>query len=237
MRNIKSIRRSAVFFFAVLIVAMGCGFVGAQDNSYAHMLNVTMTASQNLFIAQTAVNKQREIMRVAAGQSPYGSTPSQTPAHVVQYPINATDFQPLSPPIMPDQFADAANGVTPEVKQQMRLFFQQVLTAFGNGARKNNMANAFAFICAASMKVKNGKEPSSAEVDQMIGYFNNTLAASPQYYTFNPRQQQMLYESLIITGGIIMFLDTQARQTGNQQMQAQARQMSAMVLKAFLNVQ
>ena len=237
MPNLRIFTISKTLIPVILALAFCCGFSSAQDNSYSHMLSVTMTASQNLFVAQTAVNKQREVMRVAAGQPPHGSTTTQPQQQrVVQYPITATDFQPLSPPIMPSQFANSATGVDAATRETMRNFFQQVLTAFEAGARKHNFANAFAFICAAALQVRNGKEPTNAEVDQMIAGFNNRLAASPTYYTYNPTQQQMLYESLIITGGIIAFLDTQGKQTNNPQLRAQAQEMSSAVLKAFLGI-
>ena len=233
----ESFRKSGTTLFVILVTGLGCASASAQDNSYAHMLNVTMTASQNLFVAQTAVNKQREVMRVTAGQPPHGYDSGQQPqAPAIQYPITATDFQPLSQPIMPDQFANSATGVDAATRATMRNFFQQVLTSFETKARKDNFANAFAFICAAALQVRNGKEPTNAEVDQMIASFNNRLAASPTYYTFNPRQQQMLYESLIITGGIIVFLDYQGKQTGNPQLQAQARDMSSAILKMYLGI-
>ena len=237
MENMRSTCTSKTLFLAVLLVGFcGC-IVKAQDNSYAHMLNVTMTASQNLFAAQTAVNQQRQNMRVAAGQSPHGtSSTGQAAPPAIQYPITATDFQPLSQPIMPDQFANSATGIDQATRNTMRTFFQQVLTSFEAKARRDNFAHAFTFICAAALQVRNGKEPSNAEVNQMIASFNNRLAGSPTYYTFNPRQQQMLYESLIITGGIIVFLDYQGKQTNNPQLQAQARDMSAAVLKAFLGM-
>ena len=235
MRNMKLIHKAKIVFIVILIVALCRNGAKAQFTSYSNMLNTTMVASQSLFAAQTAVNKQRESMRVAAGQSPYGSTPApQQPAR--QFSITATDFRPLSAPIMPDQFADSATGVQPEVREQMRVFFKQVLTAFEKDARKNNMANAFAFITASALRVRNGKEPTNAEEDQLIARFNNALANSPGYYTLNPRQQQMLYESLILTGGIIVFLDTQGKQLNNPQMRDKAVEMSKQVLRAYLGI-
>jgi len=235
MKTSKHSRKNGLFF-AIFVLCFCNATTSAQDNSYAHMLNVTMTASQSLFVAQTAVNKQRESMRVAAGQQPHGSPSGAVSPPMIQYPITATDFQPLSQPIMPDQFANSATGIDQATRNTMRTFFQQVLTSFEAKARRDNFAHAFTFICAAALQVRNGKEPSNAEVNQMIASFNNRLAGSPTYYTFNPRQQQMLYESLIITGGIIVFLDYQGKQTNNPQLQAQARDMSAAVLKAFLGM-
>lgn len=234
MRKMKLVPGIATLFLALMIVVLCHGAAKAQyGDSYTSMLNTTMVASQSLFTAQSAVNKQRENMARAAGVTDY-SYERQQPAK--QYAITATDFQALSAPIMPDQFANSATGVTPEVREQMRTFFQQVLTAFEKGARKNNMANAFAFITAAALQVRNGKEPTNAEENQLIAHFNNALANSPGYYTLNPRQQQMLYESLILTGGIIMFLDSQGKQTNNAQLRTQASEMSKQVLKSYLGI-
>ena len=174
-------------------------------------------------------------MRIAAGQPVQGSTTSPQAA-VVQYPITATDFRPLSPRMMPDQFANAATGVDQATRETMRTFFNQVLTAYESKARKNNFANAFAFVCSAALEVRNGRQPGNAEIGLMTLGFNNRLAASPAYYAFNPQQQQMLYESLIIIGGIVVFLDYQGKQTNNAQLRDQAREMSDAVLKAFLGI-
>src|SRR5215831_6427832 len=194
--------------FLILTIVFGFSFANAQymsySDSYSKMLNTTMVASQSLFRAQMSVNQQRDKLRAAAGQSSQGTTQqrsqqaqqTQQQQRAAQYPITATDFRPLSPPFMPEQFANAASGVTPDVREQMKTLFTQLLTSFESKARKDNLANAFAFISGASLQVRNGKEPTNAEIDKLIAYFNNTLAASPEYYTLNPRQQQSLYESL-----------------------------------------
>lgn len=234
MRDMKFVGRVQTVFFVILALAVFCGTERAQPNSYASMLNTTMVASQSLFTAQTAVNKQREIMARAAGVTDY-SYENQQPAK--QFPITATDIRPLSPPIIPDEFANAATGVDAATRESMRQLFQQTLTSFESQARKNNLANAFTWISEAALQVKNGKQLSDPEEARLIAYFNNTLAASPSYYTINPRQQQMLYESLIVTGGIIVFLDNQGKQTNNPQLRKQANEMSAAVLKNFLGIQ
>ncbi|MEP7074922.1 MAG: DUF6683 family protein [Acidobacteriota bacterium] len=236
MRGLKYVVGTRTAALAILAAALFCGAANAQFTSYTNMLNTTMVASQSLFVAQTSVNKQREAMRVAAGETPYAPAPStiQPPARL--YAISATDFQPLSPPIMPDQFANSAAGVTPETRQEMRKLFVQTLIAFESKTRKNNLANAFAFITAVAVQIKSGKEPTSKEIDMLISYFNNTLAANPAYYSIDPQQKQILYESLVINGGIIAFLDAQGKQQNNPQLRTQAAQLSSAILKAFLGI-
>ena len=236
MRDLNYIKKTGTALFAILIATLSWQTAKAQFTSYTNMLNTTVVASQSLFTAQTAVNKQRESMRVAAGETPYASAASAIQPPSRQYAITATDFRPLSPPIMPDQFANSATGVTPQTREEMRKLFVQTLAAFESKARKNNLANAFAFITAVALQTKSGKQPATSEINNLIAYFNNTLAANPTYYAIDPRQQQMLYESLIINGGIIAFLDAKGKESNNQQMRTQAEQLSSAILKQFLGI-
>ena len=231
MRNINSTHTPGIFL-TILIVLTSVEVSMAQDNSFSHMLTITSNASQSLFNAQTSVNKQRENMARAAGVTDY-SYERQPPR---AYPITATDFQVLQAPIMPDQFANTAQGVDPQTRQQMRTMFLQTLAAFEKSGRKDNMASAFSWISACAFQVRDGKEPSDADEAKLTAYFNNTLAASPDYAVLTPYKQQMLYESVIITGGIMIFLDNQGRSTNNPQLRAQAAEMSKQVLKMYLGM-
>ena len=62
------------------------------------------------------------------------------------------------------------------------------------------------------------------------------LAANPQFLVMPPNQKQLLYESLIITGGSIGWLQTEGLQQNNLAMQLQARQLGQGVLKQWLNM-
>jgi len=231
MRNRNPIYTTRAFL-VILIILVSIEVNMTQDNSFSHMLTITSNASQSLFRAQTSVNQQRESMARAAGVNDYSY--ERQPARA--YPITATDFQVLQAPIMPDQFANSAQGVDQQTRQQMRSMFLQTLAAFEKSGRKNNMASAFTWISACAFQVRNGKEPSDADEAKITAYFNNTLAASPDYAVLTPYKQQMLYESVIITGGIMIFLDNQGKSTNNTQLRAQAAEMSKQVLKMYLGM-
>jgi len=203
------------------------------------MLNTTMSTTDSLFRAQTAVIQQRKSMAIAAGVYPEGTGPSSTgPRQQLanQFPISVTDFRPVSGPIMPDRLADSITGVDAPTREEIRKLFRLALTSFESGARKNNLANAFAFITAVSLKVRTGQEPTDAQSDQLIIYFNNVVGGSPAYRSYDAQQLQTLYESLVITGNIIALLDAQGKQAKNAQLQTQAIQMSQAVLKQFLGI-
>jgi hypothetical protein len=239
----SSSKRTPVIILSTILMTVGCsGLAFGQFQSTANMLNTTIMSSNNsLFTAQTAVIQQRKSMAIAAGVWPGGTSPSaagtkpapQQPL-ASRYDISATDFLPVSGPIIPDQLANSATGVDPQTRETMRNLFKQALTSFEAEARKNNMANAFAFVTAIALQTRFGKELNETQADQLIVYFNNVLGSTPAFYTTNPRQQQVLYESLIITGNLIALLDSQGKQANNQQMRTQAMNMSQAVIKQFL---
>jgi hypothetical protein len=98
------------------------------------------------------------------------------------------------------------------------------------------MANALAFITAISLQVTNGKPLNQAQENILIGYFNNGLANTPQYNALPSQQKQALYECLVITGGIIAFLQAKGVELHNPQMQGQSLDLSKAVLKHFLGI-
>ena len=232
MKNRNAIHTPKLILTTTFVMLAFFGSGAAQNNSYANMLTITSNASQSLFRAQTQVNQQRANMARAAGVTDYSY--ERQPARA--YPITATDFQVLQAPIMPDQFANSATGVDQQTRQQMRAFFLQTLAAFETSGRKNNMASAFTWISACALKVKNGKEPSDADEGKITAYFNSVLAGSPDYAVLTPYKQQVLYESLIITGGIMVLLDDQGKQTNDPKLRAQAAEMSKQVLKMYLGM-
>jgi len=230
---------SRVFVLAAVLLTVASVSSPAQSNSYTRMLNTTMSATNSLFAAQTAVIQQRKSMAVAAGVWPAGTAPSTAqPAQPAakQFPITATDFRSYSTPIMPDQLANAATDVDPQTREEMRKLFRQALISFESGARKNNLANAFAFITAVALLVKTGKEPTDPQTDFLIAYFNNILGASPEYSTYDAQRLQVLYESLIITGSMVALLDARAKQNKDAQLQTQVSEMSRVVIKQFLGI-
>jgi hypothetical protein len=153
-----------------------------------------------------------------------------------QYPITATDFYSLPGRVMPDHLANEQAASTPEQKTVMRVMYSQLLDDFEKANRKNNMAAALTFAVRASLRAVYGKQLSQAEINQLGWNFNSVLAANPQFITMPPKEKQVLYESLIITGGTIAVLETDGVQQNNLVMQEQAKELGQGVLKQWLNI-
>ena len=118
----------------------------------------------------------------------------------------------------------------------MRTLSEQYLDAFETKARPNNVANSFALLVEASLKIGTGKDVSDPEEALLIAGFNNSLASSPQFVSMSARDKQVVNESAIVSAGMMMFLDQAGRQNNDAQMQSQARQMARAVIASFFGV-
>jgi hypothetical protein len=151
------------------------------------------------------------------------------------YPITATDFQPAGDRIVPDEFSRNAQ-CTVEQKEMLRNMNNQFLDAFERSARKNNIASSFAFLAEASLMVATGRELTQTEQQQLISAFNNSLASTPQWLSMSSRDKQVLHETLIVTGGIMVFLHMQGKQNNDAGMQADAQKMAKVYLGSLFGI-
>ena len=136
---------------------------------------------------------------------------------------------------MPDEFGRTAD-VTAEQKEVFRNMSNQFLDTFEKVGRRNNIASSFAFLASASLMVATGRELKQTEEQQLISEFNNSLAHNPQWVSMSARDKQFLYETLIVTGGTMMFLYMQGRQARDANMEADAQTMAKVYLGSLFGV-
>jgi hypothetical protein len=195
---------------------------------------VTQQEIQNLCKPFPCVGDKSSIM----GQPPTSANPQGSayiPPPPRQYPITSTDFRPLGGRLMPDEISRTAQG-TAEEKEQIRTLSNQFLDALEKEGRKNNLANSFAFLTSISMQIVLRRDLTEAEEQQLISGFNTSLASSPQFGPMNARDKQVLYESAIIAGGMIAFLDAQGKQIKDAKMQSDAQTMAKAVLTSLFGI-
>ncbi len=153
-----------------------------------------------------------------------------------QYPITATDFKPPRGRIVPDEISRTNPG-TAEEKALLRNLSNQFLDNFEKEARKNNIANSFAFLAGVSMQIVLRRDLTDAETDQLISGFNNSIAGTPQFASMSAQDKQVLNESSVITAGMMAFLNEQGKLNHDTKMQADARVMARAVVAYFFGVQ
>jgi hypothetical protein len=220
-------------------------YTGATwNNPVSRIMDMTRTWNQNLWDAQRNVDATKNRLRELAGATSASSSsaaPNRRSSSSVapplrHFPITATDFSPSGTRLLLEDLVAASPGVTNEQRVDVRRLYQTILTSFESEARKNNVANAFAFAVGVSLQVLSGKEIPDAEVDLMIKAFNDSLGGIAQFNAMPSQQKQMLYEALVITGGIIAFLDGQGKLQNNAEMQSQAKELSKAVLRQLMGV-
>jgi uncharacterized protein DUF6683 len=213
----------------------------AQTNSYTHMLNTIQTQNQSWYNQLNSYNRQfggaaRSAMQPGQAQPGAAAGQRQFAPGLPQYPITATDFYALPVRVMPDYLANGQAALTPEQKAVLRFTYATFIDDFEKQNRRNNMAAALTFAVRASLLAVYGRQLSQAEIDQLGWNFNSVLAGTPQFIVMTPNQKQILYESLIITGGTIVELQTEGLQQNNFAMQVQAKELGQAVLKQWLNM-
>jgi hypothetical protein len=225
----------------------------SHTSQLAKLYDMTRTWNSNLFTAmsryQATKDRLRDLARSYGASSRAGSTRITAPANgrttpaaasesaIRKYPITATDFKPVGGRLLPDQIANLTPGLTGKQREGLRTLSNQYLAAFEREARKNNIANAMTFLLEASLYVLTGKEVPDAESDQIIAAFNDTMGATPQFVSMSPRDKQILYESAVITGGMIAFLHSQGAEQKDIAMQSQAKDLAIAVVKHFLGIE
>lgn len=187
------------------------------NNPYASMLNTTSNAMQSFWAQQNSYNNN--LYRMSHANS------YQAPATLRQWPITATDFRPIFQRMAPDLVANSNPGLTLKQREELKAFGDQLLTVWEAHWRKDNIANAMLYLYSESLLGSSGRIISKSEYDQKLMAFNNALASNADFITMSPRDKQLMYEVVIVFGGMIGSYYDQGIQ-GNPALLSQAKEMS-----------
>jgi hypothetical protein len=222
----------------------------SQSNLYSSLMGANAARGDFREIAGASRITQQEIQNLCKpfpcgnegtrnsqpAQPAYPSAvPNKPPAAPKAYPITATDFRPVGGRLVPDELGRNAQG-TAEQREMLRNMSNQFLDTFEKAGRRNNIASSFAFLASASLMVATGRELKQTEEQQLISGFNNSLAYNPQWVSMPARDKQVLHETLIVTGGTMMFLYMQGKQARDAKMQADAQTMAKVYLGSLFGI-
>ncbi len=198
--------------------------------------NANMIANQMVRDAGMQAMRASILANAARGTGDRVSVPSKAPIEVAksapQRPITATDFRPAGRRDVPEQLAASA---APGDREPIVSACRKVQAALESdpGFRRNNLAYALGALLGISLQVAHGVTLSEAEGDALLQSINDALVAAPEFQRMAPEARTRLYDTALITGGLMAGIAQQGQATGNAAMRDQALAMARDALATF----
>lgn len=146
----------------------------------------------------------------------------------------ATEFKSVQPRSVAQALVSSSSAVT---KAQGRALVEGLnagLDFFEEAPeRKNNVAQAVAFLLGNCLQLVNGEEFTNADGEALAQAVNDELAASPRFKKLPPKEKQLLYETSIVVGALIGGMAAHGVVENDPAAQATARAMAKQVLDLF----
>lgn len=149
---------------------------------------------------------------------PAASRKTETPVKRHR-PANATDFEPT-----PDRPAVeaylAAQRLPRERVELLRELFALTFTQVETHLRKHSVATAVGFVLLTAISVSRGVEIADEEVLETIANLNDALAGDAAFRKMTHAERQAVYDSMIMSGALLIYLQTAGKQDPNIERQA-----------------
>jgi hypothetical protein len=228
-------KMNCITLIGAIGVAITLSSSAIAQNSYLNMLGTIQSTNQSLWAAQRALEQAE---RAGSGSSSPSPAPQPGPAVSQPYGVDsqailATSFPSSPGRILPGQLIYAMSGATLPQKQMMRAFYEQLFASYEQYNPSNNVAMAVAYALGTSMAITRGRQMPAEESAQLVMYLNQALASSPQFNAMTPQQKQLLYESSILSGGMLNTLYYQGYQLNNPAARRQADEMASMIVRQW----
>jgi len=209
----------------------------AQCTSTADIYGLSMKMNADFWRGQADLDRTiKQGEKLATPSSP--STPNEpgTPQWyppVSRLPITATDFHPASRREVPELFLKAMSDVPPQQKAALGLLYHNILMEYEKRYRGSNVALAVVYAVEISLRIDRGTTFSPAQRDHLVWFLNDAFGGAVQFQALTAQQKQIVYESLVICGGMAAALYAEGRDQRNPDFQAQARLIAQSILKQW----
>jgi len=206
------------------------------NNPMSSLADTMIWSSIQRKVAEDAIQKRygqgnpAPTTRGSGSQSAAPTTQGNNQPAAPKHPITASDFKPAETRLLPDKLIDSNKDLTEEQRKGLRTLYQTGFREFEKRVRKNNVANAMAFVFGASMEIVAQKEGTDADFKMLVNALNDLLADSPKFKTLSAREKQTMYEACIITGTMMIALKQLGAQQNNEEMKKQAKELAQSVL-------
>jgi hypothetical protein len=139
-------------------------------------------------------------------------------------------FRPVPQRLVPDRIAADLKGLDAAGRRTAASSFQDLLSTYEQDAPKQDVAHALAFCLGICRQVARGSDLSQEETRDLARRAEARLPRLPEFAALSDQDRQAMYESLVITGGMVGGL---ARQGADPKDEAAARAAKAMARRVL----
>jgi hypothetical protein len=151
----------------------------------------------------------------------------------------ATVFQPVGPAFVPQELA-ARLGKTPQDQKYIEELLTRCLNFYTDTAQQknvplNDVARALNYFIATNYFVyTKGAGPTQEQMDATRDLIRTNMVQDESFQRLSDREKQQSYETLIVIAGFVDLGYGSARQSGNEKLAEQFREMAKGNLETVL---
>ncbi|MFN8012096.1 MAG: DUF6683 family protein [Holophagaceae bacterium] len=135
--------------------------------------------------------------------------------------------------ILPEALAASLRGLDGKGRKAAAATFQAMLEAYEQEAPRHDVAHALAYCVGVSRQTARGSDLSSGEVQELSRRTLAILLQVPEFQALSDRDRQAMYESLVLTGGMVGGLAREAQDSDRPEARRRARALAQQVLDCF----
>ncbi|HYO67386.1 MAG TPA: DUF6683 family protein, partial [Archangium sp.] len=174
---------------------------------------------------------------------PPGGEDPRLPA--VMLPLAVSSFRKVTSPVMPKRLAESVKSLGSEDREvlegallQLLNNHEQMLDQQDGTQLKNNLAGAFNFFVTSSFyALRNGQELTGAQQESMLQQINAAIGLGLKDRRMSDREKQELYESVVLSGRIILGLYNEGRDKGRSELTRESRELAKELLDETMGIQ
>lgn len=159
-------------------------------------------------------------------------------------PLSVSSFGPGGGPVMPRRLSERVKELDSDQRKALENALQQLLLEYGQLLEqqdqqqlKRNLAGAFNyFFMAAYYALRDGQELSGAQQQSMLEQINAAIAMGLNERRLSDSAKHELYESVVLSGSIILGLYNEGRDKGRPELQKEARELAKELLDQMMGI-
>ena len=229
--------RVATWFGAVGLLLLSSGQAQYSSGQAQYVNSVsgqrfsTMWAAHEVQISQRMMTQNIITDLGKSGATSTSTAAPTTPTY--KYALSRTDFKFQGKPT--GQKNCEAISETPDGRKLLSDLCLQIFTEIQKlpELRVNNLASGLALVIGLSLQVARGTELTEEQAEQLLRGVNDLLVDTPGIQKLSTTGRQELYETWVMTGGLISAVAQAGAEANDEPTSALAKALANTVLEGF----